>query len=232
MVIRAAIVPETKLTRLKMGYQEFLQWANEDTHAEWVEGEVIIHTPPKNIHQAALGFLHRLLGLFVDMFNLGKVRIAPFEMKLKPGGSSREPDILFIARENLERLTEDKLVGPADLVVEIISKDSVQRDRDDKFREYSEAGIREYWIIDPRPGKQRADFFRLAERGGYRLFATEDDERIESRVLSGFWLRPAWLWQTNEGDPFLTFCEMAGLSETLVRQFRQQVQAGFKRETE
>jgi Uma2 family endonuclease len=212
MAIKLATAPKTKTTRLRMSYEEFLQWAGEDTHAEWVDGEVIIHTPPKDIHQATVRFLHRLLGLFVDLFNLGKIRIAPFEIKLEPGGPSREPDLLFIAKENLERLTE-RLTGPADLIVEVISEDSVRRDRDDKFREYGAAGVREYWIIDPRPGKQRADFFRLEEGGAYRLFATEDDARAESQVLPGFWLRPAWLWEADEGDPFLSFCEMAGLPQ-------------------
>ena len=230
-MLQLATVPKTKPARLKMSYEEFLQWADEDTRAEWVDGEVIIHMPPKDIHQATVGFLHRLLGLFVDLFNLGKVRIAPFEIKLRPGGSSREPDILFVAKENLDRLTEDKLIGPADLIVEVISEDSVRRDRDDKFQEYREAGVREYWIIDPRPNKQRADFFRRDEGGAYRLFATEDDERVESQVLPGFWLRPAWLWQADEGDPFLTFCEMAGMLESVVQGFRQQMQAGFESET-
>jgi Uma2 family endonuclease len=108
------------------------------------------------------------------------------------GGSSCEPDILFVNRENLNRLTEERLVGSPDLIVEIVSADSVQRDRDDKFQEYREAGVPEYWIIDPRPRKQRADFFHLDETGAYRLFAAEDNERVESHLLAGFWLRPAW----------------------------------------
>jgi Uma2 family endonuclease len=98
----------------------------------------------EEIHQITLGYLYELLSLFVRLFNLGKVIVAPFEMKARRGGSSREPDLLF-ARENLERLTGDRLSGPADLVVEIISEDSVRRDRDDKFREYAEAGVREYY---------------------------------------------------------------------------------------
>jgi Uma2 family endonuclease len=230
MAIKLATAPKTKTARLRMSYEEFLQWAGEDTHAEWVDGEVIIHMPPKEIHQITLGYLYELMSLFVRLFSLGRVIVAPFEMKAKRSGSSREPDLLFVAKENLERLTDEKLTGPADLIVEVISEDSVRRDRDDKFREYGEAGVREYWIIDPRPGKQRADFFRLDEGGAYRLFATEDDERAESQVLPGFWLRPAWLWEADEGDPFLSFCEMAGLPQDVVERFRQQVQEGFKDE--
>jgi Uma2 family endonuclease len=229
MAVQEAVGTQTKPPRLKMSYEAFLEWADEDTHAEWVDGEVIIHMPVKKIHQMTLKFLLQLLSLFVDLFDLGEIQVAPYEMKAQPDGSSREPDLLFVTKENLERLTEDRLVGPADLIIEIVSQDSVNRDRDDKFKEYAEAGVCEYWIIDPRPGKQRADFFYLDETGSYRLFATEDDERVESRLLAGFWLKPAWLWEAESRDPFLTFCEMAGLPETFVKQFRERVQAGFEK---
>jgi Uma2 family endonuclease len=212
MVVKEATATETKPNRLKMSYEAFLEWADEDTRAEWANGEVIIHMPPKDIHQVTLGFLYRLLGLFVDLYSLGQIRLAPFEVKLKPTGSSREPDIFFVATPNLARLTADRLVGPADLIIEIVSKESVQRDREDKFKEYAEAEVPEYWIIDPRSGKQRADFYRLNEKGGYQLFATEDDERVESYVLPGFWLRPAWLWQADTLDPLSLFFEIRGLS--------------------
>ncbi len=226
---------QPKPSLLVMSYEEFLAWTDEDTHAEWVpldsngHGEVIIHMSAKDVHQTVLVFLDRLLGLFVNLFDVGKLHVAPFEMKLKPGGSSREPDILFIAKENLGRLTNDRLNGPADLVIEIVSLDSVKRDRQQKFKEYCEAGVREYWIIDPRVGRYRADFYRLDETGQYQLFATEEDERVDSLVLAGFWLHPDWLWQADSRDPWLTFCEIAGLSESLVKQVQEQLQAGFKR---
>jgi len=57
--------------RLKMTYKEFQEWADEDVHAEWIDREVIIHIPPKELHQALVGFLERLLSLFVELFNLG-----------------------------------------------------------------------------------------------------------------------------------------------------------------
>jgi Uma2 family endonuclease len=212
-----------------MSYEEFLQWAGEGTRAEWVNGEVIVHMPPTDLHQATLGFLHVLLSLFVQFLKLGRLWIAPFEMRILSGRSSRAPDILFVTNEHLDRLTGERLVGPADLVVEIISDDSVQRDRREKFREYREEGVSEYWIIDPRPSKHRADFFHLTEDGDYELFATEDDERVTSHVLPGFWLRPAWLWQAGDLEPFLAFCEMAGLPAEFAAQMRRQIAAGFKK---
>jgi len=212
--------------RLRMSYEEFLAWADEDTHAEWVDGEVIVHMPPKDRHQDIVGFLYTLFRLFAELFGLGKVRSAPFEVRLTPAGPSREPDIFFVAREHLDRLTPDRLEGPADLIVEVVSPDSVQRDRDQKFREYEAAGVREYWVVDSRPGRQRADFYRLDEEGRYRLYATEDDERVVSEVLPGFWLRPAWLWEEELPDPLMALAEIRGLSPEAAQMLRQMLITG------
>lgn len=122
---RAAL--DTKLvppTERRMTYEEFLDWADEDTHAEWVDGEVIVFMPASLAHQLIVGFLHHLLGLFVSTFNLGLVLMAPFQMKLVFRPSGREPDLLFVASEHQDRLTRTFLDGPADLAVEVVSEDS------------------------------------------------------------------------------------------------------------
>ena len=187
--------------------------SNEDRFAEWVDGEVIEFMPASDTHQGLLNFLNNLITLYVKLLNLGVVRLAPYAMRAIPGGPAREPDLLFVSKENAARRTEKYLSGPADLVIEVASDDSVRRDRDDKYHEYARAGIREYWVVDPRRGRRRADFYRLRpDDGRYELFATEDDERVESAVLPGFWLRPAWLWEAEERDPLLTLLEIRGLS--------------------
>src|SRR3712207_2095793 len=89
--------------RLKMTYEEFLEWADEDTHAEWVAGEVIVFMPPKTVHQRILNFLSALLSTYARFFGLGEVLEAPFEMRLGRGKPSREPDLLFVAREHRDR---------------------------------------------------------------------------------------------------------------------------------
>lgn len=215
------IVQEKTPTRLKMSYEEFLDWSDEDTHAEWVDGDVIVFMPAKPIHQEVITFLTRLMGYFIELFDLGKVLVAPLEMKPDPLANAREPDILFIAKENLGRLTNDRLAGPADLIVEVISGDSVYRDRDDKYREYREAGVREYWVIDPRPHKRRADFYTLNEDGDYVLFATEENEQIESRVLPGFWVKPSWLWPPLPVNAAMAFYEMRGLTAEQIEQIQR-----------
>jgi Uma2 family endonuclease len=178
---------------LRMSYEEYLAWADEDVHAEWVNGEVIVQMPPKEPHQRVVAFLLQLMGLFIQLFQLGRLLPAPFEMRATPDGPAREPDLIFVASEHLDRLSQERLSGPADLVVEVISDDSVARDRADKFYEYQAAGVREYWILDSRPGRERADFYVLDEKGRYRPVPPESDGRYHSTVLPGFWLHMDWV---------------------------------------
>ncbi len=180
--------------RLVMTYDEFLEWAS-DIHAEWVNGEAIKFMPPLLKHQLIVGLMYKLLSLYAEMFDLGVVQIAPFEMRATPDGPAREPDLLFIAREHLDRLTPRRLTGPADLVVEVVSESSAARDRNDKFFEYQEAGIPEYWLIDSRAGKERVDGYRLMADGKYLAILPDERGCYHSTVLPGFWFDPAWLWQ-------------------------------------
>jgi len=208
--------PDTEPARLKMTYDEYLAWAGEENFlAEWVDGEVIVHMPATQLHQLTSAFLYTLLKLFVEMFRLGRVFYAPFEMKLSPTGPAREPDVLFVATPHLDRLGEQRLTGPADLAVEIVSDDSVTRDRDDKFFEYEAAGLPEYWIIDPRPQRRRAYFYQLDRQGRYQPVALEAHDAYHSRVLPGFWLKPDWLWQDPLPDPLTALTQVVGADKVI-----------------
>jgi Uma2 family endonuclease len=180
---------------MDVSYEAYLNRLDEDTHAEWVKGEMIVFRPPQTIHQIVLIFLHSLMNDFVSFFNRGVVIPAPFEMLICDGQSSRQPDLLFVSRDNLGRLNPERLNGPADLVVEIVAENSVSRDYHDKFYEYEQAGVREYWIIDPRPGEEHVDFYELTSSGHYRRISPDEYGRYHSVVLPGFWFRPDWLWE-------------------------------------
>lgn len=177
----------------KMTYEEFLAWADEDTWAEWINGGVMIMTPASYRHQDLAAFLTALLRCFVEARQAGIVCPAPFQMKTGPDLPGREPDVLFLASANLGRIQANHLDGPADLVVEIISPDSRARDRGEKFYEYEQGGVREYWLIDPL--RRQAEFYRLGEDGIYRLMPVSDDGTFQSTVLQGLWLKVEWLWQ-------------------------------------
>lgn len=184
------------VARREMTYEEFLAWADEDTLAEWVAlpgeevGEVVMTSPASDQHQNLADFLITVLRPYVESHSLGWVSSAPFQMKLEHG---REPDLLFVATEHLGRLREAFLDGPADMVVEIVSPESVSRDRGEKFYEYEAGGVREYWLIDPV--RQVAEFYRLDEGGRYGVTLAGREGVYRSEVVAGFWLRVEWLWQ-------------------------------------
>lgn len=165
-------------------YEEFLDWADEDTHAEWVDGEVVMPSPASERHQDIVRFLTALLSGYAEFRDLGKVYPAPFQMRLERSG--REPDVLFVSNAHLDRIKKTYLDGPADLVIEVISPESVGPDRGEKFYEYQKADIPEYWLIEPESG--RAEFYQLNDQGEYRLIEPGPDGRYQSRALSGFWL--------------------------------------------
>lgn len=176
----------------RMSFEEFLEHGPE-THAEWVNGEVIEMSPPIEDHQDVSILLASALRAYADDHHIGKVLAAPFLMKTGPNLPGREPDILFIAGENLHRLKRTHLEGPADLVVEIVSRESRGRDRGDKYVEYEQGGVREYWLLDPE--RMRGEFYALDERGMYQNMAIDEDGVFRSAVLPGLWLNVGWLWQ-------------------------------------
>jgi Uma2 family endonuclease len=102
-----------------------------------------------------------------------------------------EPDLVFVTEANKERWRETYLDGPADLVIEVVSPDSTERDRGRKYVAYEKARIPEYWLFDPV--RQEAYFYRLGEDDRYHAMLLED-RRYKTPLLPGFWLQPEWLW--------------------------------------
>lgn len=180
---------------IPMSYDEWLAWVPDGMQGEWVDGKGIVFMPASLRHQLTVGLLYQLLSVFTKVFGLGLVIQEPFEVKLWPGGPSRSPDLFFLRSDHLDRLTELRLLGPPDLVAEVLSPDSEECDRVDKFRQYAAVGIPEYLVLDPRPESDWFGFYRLDERGAYQPVAPDVHGRYHSRVLPGFWLDPAWFRQ-------------------------------------
>ena len=176
-----------------MSYDEFLLWAKNNLHAEWVEGKVLLMSPTSSRHQVLVVFLVTLLNLYVSTRNLGVIFTAPYQMRLHEPPRGREPDILFVAQANRGQITKQYLDGAADLVVEIISPESSGRDRGEKFYEYETAGVREYWLIDPQ--REQVEFYQLDGQGHYALALGGHAGEYTSLMIPGLTLDVNWLWQ-------------------------------------
>ena len=182
----------------RMTFEQYLETDTEGRAADWVNGEMRIYPSRSLAHQSLLVFLLSVVGGFVEAMDLGCVLSAGYAMRASPTGNTREPDLVFVKRENERRLTYSHLAGPADIAIEIISPESAGRDYVDKFREYCDAGVPEYWVIDSRSGMPNADFFRIED--GHYVRALPDTAGIyRSDTLPAFWLRLSWLW---EDEPY------------------------------
>lgn len=174
-----------------LSFEAFLARPDSDLQAEWIEGRIEYRMPASLAHQLLCKFLLLILELFVSERNLGTVLAAPFLMKLASRPSGREPDLLFVSDINRARLRDTYLDGPAELVVEIISPESRERDSGEKFDEYAAGGVPEYWLIDPE--LRTAEFYVL-EGGTYRTAPIDAEGRFHSLVLQDFWIEVDWLW--------------------------------------
>jgi len=188
VAIAPPIVPNDKIS-----YRKFLEWNGEEGWFEWVDGEVIKISNPSLRHQDLSGFLTAILRFLVEVKKYGIVISAPFQIKFDFRPSGRQPDIMFVANENLHRLEKQYVDGTADLIIEIVSPESLARNTQEKFEEYEKAGVKEYWIIDYR--RRTANFYNLDEDGKYKLLHLSADGKFESGVIEGLWINTEWLWQ-------------------------------------
>lgn len=140
--------------------QEFYEWLQDDVKAEFINGEVIMHSPVKRRHLRANGNLTTLLRVYVQTNNLGEVDTEKALVVLTR--NDYEPDICYWRKEVADEFDDETMKHPApDLVVEILSKSTAKRDRGIKFEDYASHGVREYWLVDPL--RQTVEQFRLDE---------------------------------------------------------------------
>lgn len=174
---------------VRMSAEEFEAWAIDHADAEWVDGRIILMAPANTDHETIDEWLGRLIGTYVEKTDAGRV-LRNVLVRLSRQRRKRVPDLMLIAAANLKRIKPTFIDGPPDLVVEIVSPDSVNRDRRDKYLEYEKASVGEYWIIDPL--SDRLDLYLLHD-GKFRE-ARPEQGRLSSGILPGFYVRPSWLF--------------------------------------
>ncbi len=181
------------VSSLPKTYEEFLEWNGTDgVWAEWENGEIILMSNPSLTHQRIARFLTAILQFYVESKNLGEILPAPFQLKFDFRQSGRQPDLMFVSKANADKIKKQYVEQTADLVIEIISPESRTRDKGDKFYEYEQAGVKEFWLIDP--DRKRAEFHTLGDDGFFN-FEVAEDGVFKSKVLNGLFIKVDWLWQ-------------------------------------
>ena len=127
---------------------QFYSDLDEDTKAEFIDGEVIVHSPAREIHNLVVMQLTTLCNAYVSMNRLGVVRCEKALIELTR--NAFEPDVVFFSTEKANRFTDETFYYPApDWVCEVLSPSTEKYDRRQKLLDYALHGVEEYWIIDP-----------------------------------------------------------------------------------
>jgi Uma2 family endonuclease len=182
----------------RMTEAEFVEWIDDKTRAEWVDGEVVMMAPANLDHADFSGWLYSLVREFVNRRQLGRVYGTEVIVRLPRQRRRRLPDVLFVSAERKAILKPTFVDGAPDLIMEVVSPDSVSRDWREKYFEYERAGVREYWIVHRQ--SDRVEAYALNKAGKYQLIPVQDG-KIHSVVLKGFFLRIDWL--LSESQPLV-----------------------------
>jgi Uma2 family endonuclease len=136
-----------KIVAENVAYEDYLN-GEYGIYAEWINGVVIEMSPIEEAHDALSRFLPALFDTYLELTGGGRVLQDPMVMKLSPTSPGRQPDLQVLLPDRMHLLKSTEVAGAANLVVEIVSQESVKRDRGDKFEEYEQGGVEEYWIVD------------------------------------------------------------------------------------
>ncbi len=161
---------------------EFYEKITPSIKAEFINGQIIIHSPVMLRHNRVSLLFSSLLNKYVITNKLGFVGVEKILIKLTR--NDFEPDVCFFKNEKAQNFTDDQMFFPApDFIVEILSKSTEKNDRGVKFLDYAFHEVGEYWIIDTE--KEFIEQYVL-KGDKYELFKKSNDGKIKSFEIKGF----------------------------------------------
>ena len=154
----------TQTAKVKYTYEDYMR-TPDDVRYELLDGELILSPSPRTAHQRTSRDIFIPLTTFIEENQLGEVFIAPFDVVLD-NFNVVQPDILFVSNERAHIVTDLNIQGAPDLVIEILSPSTAQRDRTQKRDLYAQHDVKEYWQSDT---DARSVQVLTLENGVYRV---------------------------------------------------------------
>ena len=152
--------------------EEYELLPDDGIRYEILEGELAMTPAPTTEHQRISRRLQFILYGALEQTGRAEVFNAPFDVQLDDA-SLVQPDLVVILEEHRDLLTERRLVGPPDVVVEILSISTARHDKTTKMRLYARFGVPSYWLVDP---EQKRLLEYVLDEGSYRLSAVVEQE--------------------------------------------------------
>jgi Uma2 family endonuclease len=171
-----------KLNEERVRREKFYNDIDESMKVEFINGEIIVHSPVMKRHNEANGLLFHLLDIHVRKNKLGFVGIEKIMVVFTR--NDYEPDLVFFDNDKSEVFTPTQTLFPVpDFVVEVLSKGTKKHDRGIKYDDYETHKVQEYWIIDP--DNEVVEQYLLKE-DAYELVYKSSQGMIKSEVVRGF----------------------------------------------
>lgn len=163
-------------------FDDYLEFIPEDDNRyEIIHGYLYMNAASSIDHQTVLANLSFELMSLIRLGKLqGKVLFAPTDVVMSSIATPVQPDMIFVREENLHIVEQKRIVGVPDLLVEVLSS-NVHHDRKIKYTAYAEAGVAEYWIIDPVA--ETVEVYVLRDGIYVRLGKFEREEPLRSEVV-------------------------------------------------
>ena len=158
----------------------------ENVRAELIDGQIYYMAAPSRIHQEILMFLSKTIANYIDSKKGPcKVYPAPFAVKLFSDDDKNvvEPDISVICDPN--KLTDRGCTGAPDWIVEIVSPSNSSHDYIRKLNLYADAGVREYWIVNP---KDQSVWVYFLEQDNFKATAYTFKDKIKVNIYDDLWI--------------------------------------------
>jgi Uma2 family endonuclease len=172
---------EPQSAQRRWTYEDYLKLPDDGRRYEIIQGILYVDYAPDYDHQFTVAEIHRQLANHVVEHQLGRVLPAPFEVHLSEDTRPVQPDVIFIRTSRLPAAGAKFFRGAPDLVVEVISPGSIRRDRNIKFAAYEQAGVAEYWLVDPK--YHFVEVYTLSGNEYALLGQFDGDDLLQSKIL-------------------------------------------------
>ena len=164
-------------------YDDYAAMPEDEKRYQIVDGVLFMSPSPNTRHQDTVGAIFVYLRDHAMRNELGKVYVAPLDVELTPK-TVVQPDVLVILHAHLERISDKRIIGAPDLVVEVASPGTTGFDRRQKQDAYAHSGVPEYWIVDP--ASHVVELLVLENATYHSLGIFEGQPTLPSKVVSGF----------------------------------------------
>lgn len=171
-------------------YADYLRWSIEE-QVELIRGKIFRMTPaPARRHQLISQNINRQLDRYLEPKNSCQVYYAPFDVRLPKAGQTADEEVINVVQPDLcvicdpAKLDDRGCLGAPDLIIEILSPSTSEKDLTHKYDLYQEAGVKEYWVVFP--GENVVQVFLLQADGQYSAPTTyTQSQKVPVAIFDG-----------------------------------------------